>query len=206
MAQLSVYEQLLGEDFYKLHPKIQQRYSKQAGTPFEAQGIMHQVATGYKWLSPMYKIGSQFKFLLPEGGRNIPFHLKSVMEILPSGEAIERWDRTFYFPTAEHRFKSFMTVNAERTVAIDHFGEPNVATSELKFSVTKEGRLIIQTGAQYAKLLAFGIPLPRMMQGIGLVEEGYDEEKEKYTIHLSTRNPLLGQFMAYSGEFEEIIK
>ena len=99
-----------------------------------------------------------------------------------------------------------MTVDKHYTLAKDHFGEPNLACSELQFSVTKEGRLIIRTGTQYMAVGNTYIPLPRHMQGIGMVEEGYDDKKGVHTIHLSIRNPIIGQIMAYSGEFKEIIR
>lgn len=206
MTQKSIYEQLIGDDFKQLHPKIQARYSKPPGTPFEAEGTMHQIITGAKWLSPIYKTASHFKFLLPEGGINIPFKLHHVLEVCPNGEAIERWERYFYFKGKTYPFKSFMTVDANHQIAKDHFGEPNLASSELNFSVTKEGRLIIRTGTQHMSLGNINLPLPRAMQGIGMVEEGYDDEKDVYTIHLSIRNPIIGQLMAYSGEFKEKIQ
>lgn len=206
MTQKSIYEQLIGEDFNQLHPKIQARYSKPPGTPFVAEGVMHQIMTGAKWMSPLYKAASRFQFLLPEGGENIPFKIRSVLEVLPNGEAVERWERAFYFQDKTHHFKSFMTVDHTHTIAKDHFGDPNLANSELHFSVTKEGRLIIRTGAQYMAIGNVNIPLPRNMQGIGLVEEGYDDVKGTHTIHLSIHNPIFGQLMAYSGEFKEIIE
>lgn len=206
MTQKSIYEELIGEDFKQLHPKIQAKYSKTPGTPFIAEGIMHQIVTGAKWMSPIYKAASRFQFLLPEGGTNIPFKVRSVMEELPNGEAVERWEREFLFGDKTHKFKSFMTVNAEHTIANDHFGEPTLAASELQFSVTKEGRLIIRTGTQYMTVGGMKIPLPRNMQGIGLVEEGYDDFNEVHTIHLSIHNPIFGQLMAYSGEFREIVE
>ena len=74
MSQKSIYEQLIGADFHQLHPKIQVRYSKPPGTPFEAEGIMHQIITGAKWLSPIYKMASRFQFYCLKVARI--FHLK----------------------------------------------------------------------------------------------------------------------------------
>ena len=43
---MTIYPTLLGEQFEKLHPKLQQRYALPINQPFSAYGVMHTIKTG----------------------------------------------------------------------------------------------------------------------------------------------------------------
>ena len=60
---MTIYPTLLGEQFKKLHPKLQQRYALPINKPFCAYGVMHTIKTGTKLLRPFYYLASKSRFL-----------------------------------------------------------------------------------------------------------------------------------------------
>ncbi|MBK3497162.1 DUF4166 domain-containing protein [Viridibacillus sp. YIM B01967] len=202
---MTIYQSLLGEDFHKLHPKLQERYALPVDVPFFATGTMTKIETGARWLNPLLTFATHWKFLFPENGQDVPFTIQNTCKLLSNGEAEVYWERTFYFKKGTRRFNAFMTIDAKRKVVKDYLGEPSLLYSDLKFDVTNEGRLLIRSGFQRVVLGKIELPIPRLLEGSVIVEEGYDAVRELFTIHVYIHNPIVGRVMAYAGEFKEHI-
>lgn len=200
---MTIYSTLLGEQFQKLHPKLQHRYALPVDQPFYAKGIMHQIQTGSKWLTPFYQFASKLNFLFPESGERIPFTIANHSLINEDNEAEVSWERTFFFPTMTRKFNAKMTIDLDKQLVKDYLGDVPLFYSDLLFDVTKEGFLMITSGTQKVVLGKKEIPIPNLLQGRVTVLEGYDEEKGVYTIHVSIYNNLIGRIMMYAGEFTE---
>lgn len=198
---MTIYQTLLGIDFLKLHPKLQERYALPIGEPFYAMGTMSKIETGAKWLTPLLKLATRWQFLFPENGRDVPFTIKNSSRILPNGEAEVYWERTFYFEDVTRHFNAFMTIDAERRVVKDYLGEPSLFYSDLKFDVSSEGRLLIRSGLQRVVVGQVELPIPRLLEGAVSVEEGYDDVRDVFTIQVYIHNLIVGRLMAYEGEF-----
>jgi len=69
--------------------------------------------------------------------------------------------------------------------------------------VTREGRLVIRSGFQRLVLSKIECALPKFLQGHVVVEEGFDDTRNVFTIHVSIHNPLIGRLMMYAGEFTQ---
>lgn len=198
---MSVYEQLLGEDFARLHPKLQHRYRTEPGTTFRAKGVMTTIQHGSPLLLPFYQAAPLMDFLFPEQGNNIPFDM--VHSCVDQGDDTYDivWSRHFYFPTKTRAFNSTTRIDLKTKDAYDLLGKPAMMHSNLLLNVTKEGRLITRTNAQ----LLFGVvPLPSFFKGKAIVEDGFDDTRGVYTVHATVYNDLLGTIMMYAGEFEEV--
>lgn len=200
---MTIYQTLLGDDFRRLHPKLQKRYMLPKGEPFYAAGTMLNIQTGASWLKPFLKLAARWQFLFPESGRNVPFTIKNTCRSLPSGEEEVYWERTFYFEKVTRHFNAFMTIDAENRVVKDYLGEPRLFYSDLHFAVTPEGRLVIRSGSQRLVMGKHEIPIPNVLRGMVEVEEGYDEAREVFTIRVHIRNRIVGRLMTYEGEFKE---
>jgi len=196
-----IYKEILGEDFNRLHPKLQDRYSIALNKPFHGRGTMLSITNGKSWLKPILKLAVRWKFLFPEEGSNIPFTIRNTAKQLPNGEQEIYWERTFYFQHVTRQFNAFMTIDAKRMLVKDYLGEPNLIYSDLNFSVTPEGNLQIQSGAQRLLFGKWEIPIPNLLEGKVAVLEGYDDINDLYTIQVNIRNPILGRVMAYEGRF-----
>ncbi|PRO65450.1 DUF4166 domain-containing protein [Alkalicoccus urumqiensis] len=200
---MTIYQHILREDFQKLHPKLQERYTLQVGKPFYGEGTMSKIERGAAWLVPLLKLGVRWKLLFPESGNDIPFTIKNTSRILSDGEVEVYWERSFYFEKVTRNFNAFMTVDANQEFVKDYLGEPNLFYSDLKFSVTSEGNMCIRSGVQRLILRNIEIPIPSFLQADVVVEESYDEDKDTFTINVTIQNKIVGRVMAYEGEFKE---
>jgi hypothetical protein len=68
--------------------------------------------------------------------------------------------------------------------------------------VTPEGHLHINSGSQRIIVGNLEIPIPRLLEGVVIVEEGYDDAREVFTIQVDIKNRIVGRLMAYEGEFK----
>lgn len=199
---MTIYQDLLGGDFQRLHPKLQARYALPIGKPFYGVGKMSKIDTGAIWLKPFLKLATRWQFLFPENGKDVPFTIKNTCRSLPTGEAEIYWERTFYFEEVTRHFNAFMTIDTKRKVVKDYLGEPSLFYSDLKFRVTPEGRIHIRSGLQRVVIGNLEIPILRLLEGVVTVEEGYDDAREVFTIQVDIRNRIIGRLMAYEGEFK----
>ena len=198
---MSIYQKVLGDDFDRLHPMLQKRYQLQEGTPFVAQGVMHEIKGGPKWLLPFFYLGVYFKLLFPERGVDIPFTIKNTAYRSNQGESAVYWERIFYFDKKKRYFNARMSVDEDRGMVKDYLGEPSPLYSDLHFTVTNDGGLEITSLKQRLVLGKVEIPLPKFLQGLAQVRETYVEADEVYQISVHVHNPLIGRVFSYEGVF-----
>ncbi|QDQ02722.1 DUF4166 domain-containing protein [Lysinibacillus fusiformis] len=200
---MTIYQSLLGEDFKRLHPMLQQRYALPVDAPFFATGVMHKIASGAKWMRPFYRLAARTRFLFPESGNNIPFSIRNTCRVLPSGELEVLWERSFYFAKKTRYFDARMTIDPVQKIVRDYLGSPALFYSDLHFAATKEGKLMIRSGVQRFVIANRECPIPKILEGRVIVEEGFDDNRNVFTIHVSIHNPLFGRLMMYAGEFTQ---
>lgn len=200
---MSIYPTLLGEKFSRLHPKLQERYMLPLDNSFQAIGTMQEIKSGMKLLLPFYKLVAKTNFLFSESGTGIPFQIKNTAYTNSSGEAEVYWERAFYFPKVTRYFNAKMTIDRENNIIKDYLGDPSFFYSDLRFDVTGNGHLLIRSGKQKLVFGSLELPIPKKLEGRVIVEEGYDEGRDVFTIHVSIYNDILGRIMMYAGEFTE---
>ncbi|QTD42606.1 DUF4166 domain-containing protein [Sporosarcina sp. Te-1] len=198
---MSIYKEILGDRFDQLHPKLQQRYLIEEGSPFHGKGIMQEIKGGPVWLLPLFRIGIRWKLLFPERGQAVPFTVTNRFQIGKDGERQIHWERIFHFPKNKRFFNALMSLDKERPLVKDYLGEPAIVYSDLVVEVTDKQGLRIQSKDQRLVIGKFEVPLPYPFQGLATVYEGYDELRDVYTIHVRVRNPLIGHLFSYKGEF-----
>ena len=198
---MSIYKEMLGEQFERLHPMLKRRYTISPQTAFQAKGIMSKITSGPKWLSPFFRFATRWKFLFPEQGDNVPFQIINTGKIGPNGEQQVHWERTFFFPNETRHFNALMSLDVNKQVVKDYLGEPSLFYSELAFFVTEEGHLQIESRGQRLVLGRLEVPLPKPLKGNVIVKERYIEERDVFSIHVLINNPLLGTLFEYKGVF-----
>ncbi|MER1985059.1 MAG: DUF4166 domain-containing protein [Solibacillus sp.] len=198
-----IYERLLGTQFKKLHPKLQHRYTLPLNEPFYAEGVMHKIEQGIVLFKPFFHLTTHLEFLFPEAGENIPFTLKNTYIINEQGEHLITFERKFYFEHITRSFYSAMHIDLEHNRALDTFGKPALVSTTLGFKVTQDGSLITKSGAQNMIVPYAKIPLPSMLSTRGQSVDGYDEERDAFTIEVTNYNPVVGRIVNYLGEYWE---
>lgn len=199
-----VYKTIIGKDFDKLHPMLKQRYSLKVGETFTARGTMDVMETRPSYLKAVYSVLSKLKFIVPRSGNNIVFDLAYTLTHYDEKIAVYNWVRKFYFLEETYEFHTRMVVDFEKGVVKDCMGAPSIVNSHLIFDVTKDGELMTRSTAVEAVLGNIEIPTPIKLAPNALVLEGYDEQTEHYTIHLSIHHPLFGTMMRYAGKFRAL--
>ncbi|GKV55872.1 hypothetical protein NCCP2222_18190 [Sporosarcina sp. NCCP-2222] len=200
---MSIYQEILGDRFEQLHPKLQQRYQIEEGSPFLGKGMMHEINGGPAWLYPLFRLGVRWKLLFPERGLAVPFTVTNRFQIGRDGEQQIHWERVFHFSKKKRYFNALMSLDQNRSIIKDYLGEPALVYSDLIFTVTDTKELLIQSKDQRLVIGKLEVPLPYPLQGLATVREGYDDVRDVYTIHVRVRNPLLGHLFSYKGEFVE---
>ena len=69
--------------------------------------------------------------------------------------------------------------------------------------MTGEGKLVIRSGVQRFVVSKIECSIPKILEGRVIVEEGFDDKRNVFTIHVSIHNPIIGRLMMYAGEFTQ---
>lgn len=199
----SIYEQALGNDVQKLHPRIQQRFgfSSRDRAASIGHGVMQRIWYNKLVALPLY-IGTFRHIMFPKGGRDIPFSIENFAYIDRFGRETVTWIRKFKFPKAIRHFDATMVYSGERECIIDYLGNKQHLAVDLKISVAENGGIRIRSGEQrfYKGPLRFRIP--RLLTGTAEVNEWYDDHEGCYKISVDVRNPIIGRIFRYEGSFQ----
>lgn len=199
----SIYEQALGADFQKLHPRIQQRFglSSHDRTASIGHGVMQRIWYNKLVALPLF-IGTFRHIMFPQGGRNIPFSIENFAYIDRFGRETVTWIRKFKFARTIRHFDATMVYSGERELIVDYLGNKQHLAVDLQFSVTENGGIRVRSGEQrfYEGVLQFRFP--RLLTGSAEVNEWYDDLEGCYKITVDVRNPIIGRIFRYEGSFQ----
>ena len=114
----SIYEQVMGKEFKRLHPPFRQRLG------FNSPGIYVLIGHGMmdsvwyaKWAAlPLY-LGTTGNIMFPQGGERIPFTIENFAYKDRYGRETVTWNRKFKFRNAIRQFDATMiySANAQRS-------------------------------------------------------------------------------------------
>ncbi|MDQ0298346.1 hypothetical protein J2S78_000754 [Salibacterium salarium] len=198
---MTIYKQVLGDEFHRLHPALQRRYELIDGSRFEGEGVMRTVEGGPKLLLPLFALGARWKFLFPERGENIPFTMRNTRRTREDGQEEIYWERIFYFGKKKRFFNAIMSLDKQRNRIKDYLGDPPIVYSDLSFSTSRDGGLHITSEKQRLILGKMEIPIPKLFQGLATVSETFNEEHQVFEIKVVVKNLLIGRLFSYEGEF-----
>ncbi|MGM7702898.1 DUF4166 domain-containing protein [Pseudalkalibacillus sp. Hm43] len=200
----SFYENALGSDFNKLHPKIQEKFniSTEDQEAIFCKGVMEEIS-GPSWVvKPVKKFGTDRHLIFPERGRDIPFDL----EIYAFKDPIDRetlsWIRTFHFDKVDRRFDSTMVYSNRFNEIMDYLGNVQATPVGIDLKVTESGGLILSTSKQYFYVGNKRLSVPSGLMVKGIVHEEYDDTADHYKVDITVNNAVLGTVFRYRGTFE----
>jgi hypothetical protein len=199
----SIYQDVLGADFARLHPRIQERFgiSSADGRASIGSGVMDEVWRGRPYTLPFLYIGTWRSIMFPEVGRDIPFTIENYAFVDDFGRETVTWCRTFR-SSRVRRFDAYMVNSLERGRIVDYLGTHEHLAVDIDLRVDERGGLRIRSGAQrfYEGRLAF--PFPMLFSGVADVCEWFDDDLGRYRIEVDVHNPVFGPLFGYRGTFD----
>lgn len=198
----SIYQQLLGADFARLHPQIQRRFgfSSANGVACIGRGVMDEVWHGAPYTLPFLAVGTWRRIMFPEYGRDVPFTIENYAYLDRYGRETVTWLRTFQ-TRRRRRFDAYMVLDEERGRIVDYLGSHQHLAVDIELTVDERGGLRLQSGEQrfYEGLIGFRFPL--FFSGVADVCEWYDEQRGCFAIDVRVSNPTWGPLFGYRGTF-----
>lgn len=199
----SIYRDLLGADFDRLHPKMQWRFgfSSANGTCQIGAGVMDEVWRGPWWTLPFLLLGSTRRVLFPSRGRSVPFTIANYAYLDRFGRETVTWSRCFKFPRRFRSFDATMIHSKSRGTIVDYLGTHQHLAVDLDCHVDDGGAMCFCSGEQrfYEGPIAFRFPL--FLSGVANVKEWWDEAHECFRIEVHVANKILGPLFGYRGSF-----
>lgn len=199
----SIYQEVLGDEFARLHPKMQWRFgfSSADGICHVGAGVMDEVWRGRAFVLPFLLLGSTRRVLFPSRGRDVPFTLSNYAYVDSFGRETVTWTRRFRMRRRYRSFDATMIHSKDRGLIIDYLGTHQHLAVDIHCSVDNQGALCIRTGEQrfYEGPVAFRFPL--LLSGVADVREWWDESAQRFRIDVSVRNRIFGKLFGYRGSF-----
>lgn len=203
----SIYEHALGEDFKRLHPMIQRRFSlsSESGIAAIGRGVMEEVWHGAAYTLPFLYLGAWRSIMFPEQGRNIPFSIRNFAYRDTLGRETVTWIRTFDTngqAGSQRRFDAYMIYSQQRGRIIDYLGTHQHLAVDIDISVADNGGLALRSKEQRFYEGPLGFRFPQLFSGVADVCEWFDEPSGQFRIEVSVRNRVWGPLFGYRGSFE----
>ncbi|HVC93528.1 MAG TPA: DUF4166 domain-containing protein [Pirellulales bacterium] len=199
----SIYQQVLGAEFARLHPMVQRRFGFSSNDRVASigRGVMDEIWHGPWYTLPFLYLGSSRRIMFPDRARQVPFTLENYAYVDPFGRETVSWIRTFQ-TRRRRRFDAYMVHSPRRGCIVDYLGTHQHLAVDIALSVDERGGLRLRSGAQrfYEGVVAFRFP--SAFSGTADVCEWYDEAIRKYRIEVSVQNAKWGSIFGYRGSFD----
>ena len=185
----SIYQRVLGADFERLHPRIQQRFAltSTVGRAAIGRGVMDKVWRGRLYTLPFLYVGTWRNIMFPERGHDVPFEIENWAYRDSLGRETVTWLRTFH-TDRPRRFDAYMIYSEARGRVVDYLGTHQHLAVDLTLSVDERGGLRLRSGEQrfYEGRIAFRFP--PFFSGVAEVCEWFDDSKGRYQIEVAVSN------------------
>ena len=199
----SIYQQAMGDDFGRLHPRIQQRFgfSTADGIASIGRGVMDEIWHGPPFTLPFLHLGAWRRIMFPERGRDVPFTVENYAYADRFGRETVAWLRTFQ-TSRPRRFDAYMIYSRQRGCIVDYLGSHQHLAVDISLSVDNRGGLRLRSGEQrfYERFIGFRFPM--LLSGKANVCEWYDDASGKHRIEDDVSNDRWGPLFGYRGSFD----
>lgn len=198
----SIYQEVLGAEFERLHPQVQRRFGFNSADEVASigTGVMEELWHGRFYTLPFLCLGTWRRIMFPERGVNVPFTIENYAYRDSFDRETVTWIRTFQL-RRPRRFDAYMIHGRQRGKIVDYLGTHQHLAVDIDLTVDERGGLRLRSGDQrfYEGLIGFRFPL--FFSGIAEVCEWYDDEIEKFRIEVQVTNRYWGPLFGYRGTF-----
>ncbi|GAB3054287.1 DUF4166 domain-containing protein [Sediminivirga luteola] len=199
----SIFRAVLGDEFERLHPQLQRRFSVGLTSDLAClgRGVMEEIWHGPPWVRPFLALGGTRNILAPRRGRQVPFTIENVPYLDTHGRETVTFVRTFRFPGRSHRFDAQMVLAPGGGHIVDYLGTHQHLVSDLHPAVDHWGGLIIRSGAHRFIEGPVDIGVPELIGADATVRESFDDEAGCFRIQVNVVNRRFGPLFGYHGAF-----
>lgn len=198
----SIYQEVLGPEFERLHPEIRKRFgfSSADGVAAIGTGVIDELWHGPLYTLPFLYVGTWRRIMFPERGRQVPFTIENYAYRDSFGRETVTWLRAFR-TRRPRRFDAYMIHSRQRGRIVDYMGTHQHLAVDIDLSVDERGGLRLRSGEQrfYEGSLAFRFPL--LFSGVADVCEWFDEASRRFHIDVRVHNRVWGPLFGYRGSF-----
>ena len=200
----SIYQQVLGSDFQKLHPQIQKRFGFDSHNKIASigKGIMQTVWYGRPYTLPFLYVGTWRNIMFPQKGKDVPFTIENYAYLDKFGRETVTWIRKYQFPKRERRFDATMIYSENRKCIVDYLGTHQHLAVDIEMRVTENGGLNLSSGEQRFYEGAISFKFPMVFSGKAKVCEWFDDKEQKFKISVVVTNKFWGKLFGYEGTFD----
>jgi hypothetical protein len=145
----SIYQEVLGPAFERLHPQIQKRFGfgSADGLAAVGTGVMEELWHGPFYTLPFLHVGSWRRVMFPERGVNVPFSFQNYAYRDHFGRETMTWIRTSQ-THRPRRFDAYMIHSKQRGTIVDYLGTHQHLAVDLDLAVDERGGLRFRSGEQ----------------------------------------------------------
>jgi hypothetical protein len=195
-----VFARALGEDFARLHPRVQERLALSGARGMIGHGVMDRVWRGPGFTRPFLRLGARRHILFPDHGRNVPFTIENYPYVDGHGRETVSFVRTFEFPRRRRRFDAQMVYSTGRGL-VDYLGTHQHLAVDLAVSVRPDGGFRIRSGGFRLHEGPVRVSLPRALTGTATVDEWFDDRSGQFRIEVAVVHARFGPVFGYEGSF-----
>ncbi len=200
----SIFQSALGPDFERLHPQLQRRFgfTSADGIGCVGRGVMLDLERGPWWTVPFLRLGASRHIMFPESGHDVPFTIENYAYVDTFGRETLTFVRTFEVrPHRRRRFDATMVYDPQSRRIVDYLGTHQHLAVTIEPSVLDDGTLRMRGTDQHFYEGLVGFRFPMTFSAFAEVHEGYDDERELFTIDVEVSNHRFGRIFHYRGEF-----
>jgi len=200
----SIFRAALGDDFERLHPKLQERFgfTSADGIGCVGRGVMLELERGPWWTVPFLRLGASRHIMFPESGRDVPFTIENYAYVDSFGRETLTFVRTFEVrPHRSRRFDATMVYDEDTRRIVDYLGTHQHLAVTIEPSVLDDGSLRLRGTDQHFYEGLVGFRFPMTFSAFADVHEGYDDDRGLFTIDVEVSNERFGRIFHYRGEF-----
>lgn len=199
----SIFQETLGAEFDRLHPKMQWRlgFSSEDEVCQIGTGVMDEVWRGPWWTLPFLLVGSTRRVLFPSRGRNVPFTISNYAYVDSFGRETVTWSRRFKMRRRIRAFDATMVVAESRRAIVDYLGTHQHIAADIVCTVDDEGALCLRAEDQRIFEGPISFSFPMLFSGRAVVREWWNESTERFHIDVNVSNRVFGPLFGYRGTF-----
>ncbi|MER7662734.1 MULTISPECIES: DUF4166 domain-containing protein [unclassified Streptomyces] len=199
----SIFRTVMGDDFGRLHPQLQRRFSVglAGGEACVGRGVMDRIWHGRGFVKPFLALGGSRNILVPRTGCGVPFTIENFPYADSYGRETVTFVRTFALPGGPRRFDATMVAGPLGDRIVDYLGTHQHLASDLRLFAESDGSLLIRSGEHRFREGPVDLRVPELVGGDAEVRESYDDATGRFRIRVRVTNRRFGPLFGYDGSF-----